>query len=84
MGRHQNKRDKANKTETEQRDQYIEDRRFIAKFLEKNMKGPQAAKVLHRFWWYRCEDGEIEVVMGRKREYVRPVRLTINDEDIEE
>ena len=80
-GNTKHQREQPNKTETEQRDQYFEDRRFIAKFLENNLKGPQAAKVLRRFWWYRCEENEIEVVMGRKREYNRPHRLLINDED---
>lgn len=84
MGRHGNQRKDFTKTETEQRDQYNEDRRFIAHFLENNMRGPQAATVMRRFWWYRCEDNEIEVLMGRKNAYKeRKPRIRIEDEDEE-
>lgn len=84
MAHNKHLRNEANKTEIEQRDQYYQDRAFIARFLENNLRGSQAANVLQRFWSYRCEDGEIEIVMGRKRDYKRTQRLTIRDEEDDE
>lgn len=70
---------KRNLTKTEQqlKSQYFRDREFIVRALLAYLRGPQAKKVIHRFFYYRCEDEEIEWLLhGKDRPKERKWRTT--------